>query len=225
MNAPELSADSRLMRAVSLQQQGKLREASDLFREELRFNPMSFAALYSMSAIENKRGEHAKALQYVDRALRVMPSYALAHQAKAIILAALGRNQEAALSLDNARRCADSEPQQAPQALPQPRLLEVSHPKQRLAMEAQSRGDMAGAKRLFEEVLLDLPSDMLSLYSLMVMASQAGKPWDALQLIERGLAAMPDYPPAHFARGTILQSLGLFDEALQALDQAILLQP
>ncbi|NBS40477.1 MAG: hypothetical protein EBS73_14660, partial [Betaproteobacteria bacterium] len=126
MNAPELSADSRLMRAVSLQQQGKLREASDLFREELRFNPMSFAALYSMSAIENKRGEHAKALQYVDRALRVMPSYALAHQAKAIILAALGRNQEAALSLDNARRCADSEPQQAPQALPQPRLLEVS---------------------------------------------------------------------------------------------------
>ena len=225
MNAPELSADSRLMRAVSLQQQGKLREASDLFREELRFNPMSFAALYSMSAIENKRGEHAKALQYVDRALRVMPSYALAHQAKAIILAALGRNQEAALSLDNARRCADSEPQQAPQALPQPRLLEVSHPKQRLAMEAQSRGDMAGAKRLFEEVLFDLPSDMLSLYSLMVMASQAGKPWDALQLIERGLAAMPDYPPAHFARGTILQSLGLFDEALQALDQAILLQP
>jgi tetratricopeptide (TPR) repeat protein len=102
MNAPGLAPESRLMRAVVLQQEGKLREASQLFREELRFNPSNFAALYSMSAIENKRGEHAKALQYIERALRVMPSYALAHQAKAIILAALGRKDEAALSLENA---------------------------------------------------------------------------------------------------------------------------
>ncbi len=224
MNAPGLAPESRLMRAVVLQQEGKLREASQLFREELRFNPSNFAALYSMSAIENKRGEHAKALQYIERALRVMPSYALAHQAKAIILAALGRKDEAALSLENAKRSA-SDPAQVPGELPKPRLLEVNHPKQRLAMQAQSQGDLALAKQYFEEVLLDLPSDMLSLYSLMVMSSQDGKPWEALQLIERGIAAMPDYPPAHFARGTILQSLGLFDEALQALDQAILLQP
>jgi protein O-GlcNAc transferase len=221
---PPMSSEQRLLKAVTLQQEGAIEQAAALFLEELRLNPLQFAALYSMAAIENRRAQPLKALDYIDRALRVMPRQAMAHQAKAIILQALGRGAEATLSFDNARRCEG--PALTPSdALPKPKQLEISHPMQRLALHYQGQGDVASAKDCFQQVLLDLPGDMLALYSLMVIASQEGQTAEALALIDRGIAAMPDYAPAYFAKGTMLQGLGLFDAALLAFDQAILLQP
>ena len=219
-----MNTQERLLKAVSCQQQGDVAQAESLFLEELAANPGQYAALYSMAAIESQRGRSLLALDYIDRALRAMPRQAMAHHAKGVILNALGRPQEATLSFQNAKRC-EQQPLARLNELPQPRQLEITHPMQRQALYFQGQGDMAAAKQCFETVRQDIPGDMLALYSLMVIASQEGRPADALALIDEGIAAMPDYAPAHFARGTLLQGMGLFDAALLAFDQAILLQP
>jgi len=219
-----MNSQERLLKAVTCQQQGEVHEAERLFREELALNPNQYAALYSMAAIESQRSRTALALDYIDRALRVMPRQAMAHHAKGVLLNKLGRGQEALLSFQNAKRC-EEQPLASQKDLPPPRQLEITHPMQRQALQFQSQGDMVSAKACFEAVIADLPGDMLSLYSLMVIASQQGRPSEALALIDEAIGVMSDYAPAHFARGTLLQGMGLFDAALLAFDQAILLQP
>lgn len=94
-----------LAQALSLHQQGRLDEAQALFLAQLDVQPEQFASLYSLAAIAHQRGDYKEALRFVDRAVRADCQNPQGHEARAVILAALGRHREAAISQENATRC------------------------------------------------------------------------------------------------------------------------
>ncbi len=94
-----------LAQALLLHQQGRLDEAQALFLEQIARQPEQFASLYSLAAIAHQRGAFKEALRFADRAVRADCQNPQGHEARAVILAALGRHREAAISQENVTRC------------------------------------------------------------------------------------------------------------------------
>jgi predicted O-linked N-acetylglucosamine transferase (SPINDLY family) len=93
------------------------------------------------------------------------------------------------------------------------------------AIEHQNAGQQDLAATIFHEVLGVDPNNAAALYSLALIAHHAGRPADALTMIERGVRAAPAYAPMHFVHGAILQAAGRKEDALRSYDEAIRLQP
>ena len=93
------------------------------------------------------------------------------------------------------------------------------------ALDLQNKGMSQEAAKIFHEILAANPIHVVALYSLSVIAVQAGDTATALALIDRSLRACPTFAHSHFARGTILLKMKRGEEALASFDQALLLQP
>ncbi len=66
------------------------------------------------------------------------------------------------------------------------------------ALQLQSAGDVAGASRLFLEILEVDRDNVYCLYSLGLIELNAGHSQQALDLCNRGVAATPEFAPLHF---------------------------
>ena len=104
-----MKIDNRLKKALTFKQNGQLREAETLFKQIIKNNPKDFVSLYSLADIELKIGTALKALEYIDRAIKVKlvysklnSFYALAWDCRGVALQALSRNDEALESYDSA---------------------------------------------------------------------------------------------------------------------------
>ena len=93
------------------------------------------------------------------------------------------------------------------------------------ALAAQTQGDNVQAKQLFESALLQDPRNVVALYSLGAIESGNGEHAKALPLIERAIAGAPQFALAHLAQSVILFNLGRLDEAEQAVNKALSLDP
>jgi predicted O-linked N-acetylglucosamine transferase (SPINDLY family) len=93
------------------------------------------------------------------------------------------------------------------------------------AIELQGQGQPEAAAGLFREVLTLDPANGAALYSLALIALNAGDRTQALKISEGGVASAPTFAPLHYLHGTVLQSLGRNVEALQSYDRAIELKP
>jgi predicted O-linked N-acetylglucosamine transferase (SPINDLY family) len=89
------------MRAIGLQNEGKVDEAANLFNGLLAANPNNGAALYSICVIELQRGNTAYALQMSSRGAILAPTFGPMHVVHAAILQALGRKEESLKSYDD----------------------------------------------------------------------------------------------------------------------------
>jgi predicted O-linked N-acetylglucosamine transferase (SPINDLY family) len=99
--APPLESHSDvLMRAIGLQNEGRVDEAASLFNGLLADNPNNGAALYSICVIDLQRGNAAQALQLSSRGILLAPTFAPMHVVHAAILQALGRKEESLNSYD-----------------------------------------------------------------------------------------------------------------------------
>lgn len=203
--------DARLQQALDLQRDGSQSEAEALFVELLDEQPRNPAALYSLAAIFQNRGQSTEALELINRCLAVVPHFQQAHQAREAIL--------------KAQRSAAGAPSQRSPLESLPTGSSSKDPRVALALQRQGQGHSAEARALFETVLAQEPRDFVCLYSLCILAMQDRQPQLALQYIERAIEALPEYPAAHFARGTVLQAVGLYEEALKSFDQALKLKP
>lgn len=94
------------------------------------------------------------------------------------------------------------------------------------AIEAQERGDIDEAIRLFK-VSLDLhPGHPAACYSLGVIAIRQGNAAEALHWAEIGIAASPGYAPLRFLAGSALRTAGANPDAiLRRYNEAIELKP
>ena len=198
LSGPDPHPMNRIYQAVAMQQEGRFDEAELLFMEQLQAFPNDVAALYSMGAIEHRRGSLRLAVGYMRRALVVRPDFEMAANAV--------RSLEAALEQ---QKPSDSS------------LLEITRPEQREALSLQSEGRIDEARALFERILLDNPDDFIAVYSIAIMIALAGQTTDALEWLERAEGIRPDFSPLHYTKGTLLQRLGLLDGALAAFDRAI----
>src|SRR4051812_26011096 len=93
------------------------------------------------------------------------------------------------------------------------------------AIELQGQGQPEAAAGLFREVLTLDPANGAALYSLALIALNAGDRTQELKISEGGVASAPTFAPLHYLHGTVLQALGRNDEALQSYDRAIELKP
>jgi predicted O-linked N-acetylglucosamine transferase (SPINDLY family) len=97
--------------------------------------------------------------------------------------------------------------------------------KLREALALHQRGEIAGAQRLYEEILAVEPRHGKALHLLGVIAAQAGNPRKALEMIDQALAIDPGDPMAHYNRGTALQALQNWQDSLASYDRALAFKP
>jgi protein O-GlcNAc transferase len=93
------------------------------------------------------------------------------------------------------------------------------------ALALQSAGETDAAQNLFEQVLKSDGKNAVALYSMAVMASARKDFEDALKFIKPVTLSHPNFAQAHLAKSVILFNLGQFDEALNAAEKAIHLEP
>lgn len=94
------------------------------------------------------------------------------------------------------------------------------------AIEAQDRGEIDEAVRLFKASLELHPGHPAACYSLGVIAIRQGDHAEALHWADVGIAAAPAYAPLRFLAGSALRTAGADAEvALKRFDEAIALQP
>jgi predicted O-linked N-acetylglucosamine transferase (SPINDLY family) len=93
------------------------------------------------------------------------------------------------------------------------------------ALALQSAGETDAAQNLFEQVLKSDGKNAVALYSMAVMASARKDFEKALKFIKPVTVSHPNFAQAHLAKSVILFNLGQFDQALNAVEKAIHLEP
>jgi predicted O-linked N-acetylglucosamine transferase (SPINDLY family) len=94
------------------------------------------------------------------------------------------------------------------------------------AIQAQERGEIDEAIKLFKASLEIHPGHPAACYSLGVIALRREDHAEAMHWATTGIAAAPGYAPLHFLAGSAVRSAGgAAEAALVHFDQAIALQP
>ena len=96
------TVNDQLMKAISLQGEGRFEEATRLFNQILKTDPNNAAALYSLSVISLNGGNHASALLTSEHGKKVAPNFAPMRFVHGAALLAGGRKEEALKSYDEA---------------------------------------------------------------------------------------------------------------------------
>jgi tetratricopeptide (TPR) repeat protein len=86
-------------------------------------------------------------------------------------------------------------------------------------------GDLAGAERIYREVLGAQPNLFQPWHLLGVIANQVGQHGAAVECFEWALALKADFAEAHCDLGTALDKLGRRDEAIASYRRAVELKP
>lgn len=95
----------------------------------------------------------------------------------------------------------------------------------RSGVTAHARGDVAGAEGHYLAALAANPGHPLAQHYLGVLRYQQGRLPEALELIDRSVAAIPAEPEFHNNRGLALAASQRDDEAIAAYEQALELAP
>jgi tetratricopeptide (TPR) repeat protein len=93
------------------------------------------------------------------------------------------------------------------------------------ALALHQSGDLAGAGSAYRKILDDQPHEAMALHYLGVIAHQTGRRDEALQWIEKSIAAAPEIADFHGNLGVVLRDMGRLNESAAALCQAIRLRP
>ncbi len=95
----------------------------------------------------------------------------------------------------------------------------------RAGLAAHRRGDLSGAERIYESVLIRDPENFDALQLLGALAVQVRQPLRGLALLDRAIALKPDSFDAHTNRGIALTELKRFDEAIACHSRALAIRP
>ncbi|QBC42435.1 O-linked N-acetylglucosamine transferase, SPINDLY family protein [Iodobacter fluviatilis] len=93
------------------------------------------------------------------------------------------------------------------------------------AINFQNQGNVEAARVLFNDILDLEPNNAAALYSLGLIALNAGQLKQALQLSERGIEAAPQFALLRYLQGSIVQAMGDKEAALKCFDAALELDP
>jgi tetratricopeptide (TPR) repeat protein len=194
-----------LQEAVTLQHQGRLREAEKIYSRVLKAVPDQFDALNLLGTIKAQRGQAGEAYRLIAAALKVNPRAADAWVNLGIVLHALKRDQEALESFDKALALKPGDADA---------LLQRGN-----ALLALGRAQPALAA--FDEVLASIPRHAQARLNRGLALAAVGRHQEAVADFEAALAMSPANPAAHYNRGVSLFSLGRYADAVAAYDRAL----
>jgi protein O-GlcNAc transferase len=198
-----------LQLAFSLHRSGKFPEAAVLYRKIIKRNPKQAHALHSLGIIEAARGNHAEAVQLMERSLSVQPANIQFVQNYANVLCRFGRYETAsAVCLKGLEVDANNG-----------YLLYVAAG----ALLKQDR--LQDSLSTFDRLLAQEPNHVAGLTERGSVLLELGRYDDALADIDQALAFEPGYAQAHLNKGILHGRLKRHDHALAAFDTALKLGP
>lgn len=194
-----------LQEALSLHQQGRLREAEKLYARALKAAPNNFDALHLLGLIKAQSGQMGEAHRLMSAALKINPNAPDALVNFANVLHTLKRDADALAHLDKALALRPGD---------QEALLYRGN-----ALSALDRTEEAIA--CFDTVLARNPANGDALLNRGTALARLGRYADALTDFDVILARVPQNVEALYNRGTALLELERHEQALAAFDAAL----
>lgn len=198
-----------LQEALSLHQQGRLRDAEKLYARALKAAPDNFDALHLLGLIKAQSGQMGEAHRLMAAALKINPNAPDALVNFANVLHALKRDGEALTHLDKALALRPGD---------QEALLYRGN-----ALNALGRPEDAIA--CYDAVLARNPAHGGALLNRGTARARLGRHADALADFDAVLTRGPHHVEALYNRGTALLELERPDAALAAFDAAVAAAP
>jgi tetratricopeptide (TPR) repeat protein len=195
--------------AVTLQQQGRLREAEKIYTRVLKAVPDQFDALNLLGTVKAQRGQAGEAYRLITAALRVNPRAPDAWVNLGIVLHALKRDREALESFDKALAL-------------KPGDADALYQRGNALMALGRAQDALGA---FGEVLVLMPRHPQARLDRGLALAALGRHQEAVAEFEAALALSSKNPAAHYNHGISLFSLGGYAKAVAAYDRALSIAP
>jgi tetratricopeptide (TPR) repeat protein len=228
-----------LQDALSLHQQGRLREAEKLYIRALKAAPENFDALHLLGLIKAQNGQMGEAYRLMSAALTINPNVPDLLINFANVLHGLKRDDEALASIDKALAIRPGDPDalldrgnalnalnRPNEALPCFDALLARNPGHRdalvnrgVARAALGHHDKALAD--FDAALARAPRDVEALYNRGTALIELGRNAEALLAFDHVLAASPEHPRAWTNRGRALQALNRHEEAIDSFDKTL----
>src|SRR6266513_1469745 len=228
---------------TTLDEQGKLAEAIDHYRQALQIKPDYAEAHGAMGAALAEQGKGAEAIEHYRTALRLKPDYAEAHFNWGITLAAQGKPAEA---IEHYRMALHLKPDYA-QAhnnwgttlAQQGKLAEaIDHYQQALQIKPNhadvhnnigaalaKQGKVAEAIEHYRIALRLKPDHAVAHFDWGLALAQQGKLAEAIEHYQTALRLKPDYADAHNNWGAALAQQGKVAEAIAHYQQALQIRP
>lgn len=228
-----------LREALSLHQQGKLREAEKLYTRAIKAAPENFDALHLLGLVKAQNGQMGEAYRLMSAALEINPNVPDALVNFANVLHALKRDGEALDCLDKALVL---RPGDLDALLYRGNaLIALNRPGEALAcfdavlnrqpgrdealfnrgVALAALGRQADAVSDFDAILSRKPNDAESLYNRGTALLDLGRLADSLLSFDRALAIAPTHIKTWSNRGRALQALNRHEEAVACFEKAI----
>jgi tetratricopeptide (TPR) repeat protein len=228
-----------LQEALSLHQQGRLRDAEKLYARTLKVAPDNFDALHLLGLVKAQSGQMGEAYRLMSAALKINPNAPDALVNFANVLHALRRDDEALTWLDKALALRPSDPEallyrgnalialdRAEEALSCFNTLLASNPAHGEAL--LNRGAALARLGRHEEALADFdmvlaraPRHAEALYNRGTALLDLNRPGEAILCYDAALAIVPQHVGAWNNRGRALQALNGHGEAVASFEEAI----
>jgi tetratricopeptide (TPR) repeat protein len=228
-----------LQDALSLHQQGRLREAEKLYMRALKAAPDNFDALHLLGLINAQNGQMGEAYRLMSAALRINPNVPDVLINFANVLHGLKRDDEALATIDKALALRPGDPDallhrgNALIALNRPNdalpcfdavLARDAGHRDALLNRGVARATLGHHEQAladFDAILARMPSDAETLYNRGTALIELGRYAEALFAFDNVLAAAPQHLRAWTNRGRALQALNRHEEAIVSFDKAL----
>ena len=203
------SPNELLSVAVRHHRAGEIDAAEAAYRQILHIAPNHIDSLHLLGLISNQRGNHAAAIELIERAIALKPDVADFRVNCAAALKAAGRLEAAEA--------------QCRQAI----ALSPALPKAHYALGAtlQQQGRFEPALDAYRRTLELNPDHAEARSNLGSTLLELGRVDEAIVEYERGVAARPNSAHAHYNLGLARQEQGRPAEAITCYRQAIALKP
>lgn len=228
-----------LQEALSLHQQGRLRDAEKLYARALKAAPDNFDALHLLGLIKAQSGHLGEAYRLMSAALKINPNMPDALINFANVLHGLKRDAEALESLDKALalRPGDLEailyrgnalsalhrPQDALSCFDAVLARNPGHPDALLnrGTAFAALGQHAQALADFDAILKHAPNHGEALYNRGTALLDLGRDNEAFDTLNRMVGDAPRHARAWNNRGRALQALNRHQDAIASFEKAI----
>ncbi|HEU0289924.1 MAG TPA: tetratricopeptide repeat protein [Burkholderiales bacterium] len=202
---PTLNCLKAIQQAVQFHQQGRLKEAEQLYQAVLQQWPDNFDALHYLGVVRVQQGNAGAAVELIARALKQNSRSADAHSNLGNVFQALGRHDEGLSSFDRALAI-------------KPDFADALR-NRGIALQSLNRHGEALAS--YDKALAIWPGDAETFNNRGSALSKLNRYEEALASYDRALAMKPGYAEALNNRGNALKQLGRLDEALGSYDRAL----
>jgi tetratricopeptide (TPR) repeat protein len=200
---------TKLRQALSLHQAGRLAQARSIYEDILKFQPSHADALHFLGVVENHNGNHARAVNLIERSISIFPRNPSSHLNLGNAQKELRQFQAALVSYDKAIAL-------------KPDYV-VAYLNRGAALQAIQRFDEAVAA--FDTAITLKPDYAEAYFNRGNVLKDMGRMEAAIASYDTAISFVPGFADAHLNRGSALMELSQFDFALKSFETAAVLRP